>query len=86
MKLKLAIAAALLATSVQAHATLIIDSTTTGLYNAGLGDLADMDGAGGFLLGANIGEGDPTIELASDPGFTFTSEFGTDWLAGDYTG
>jgi hypothetical protein len=86
MKLKLAIAAALLASSVQAHATLIIDNTTTGLYNAGLGDLASMDGAGGFLLGANISEGDPTIVLASDPGFAFTSEFGDDWLAGDYTG
>jgi len=86
MKLKLAIAAALLASSIQAHAVLIIDNTTTGLYNAGLGDLASMDSAGGFLLGANVSEGDPTIVLASDPGFTFTSAFGTDWLGGDYTG
>lgn len=86
MKLKIAIATALLAASVQAHAVLIIDSTTTGRYNAGLGDLASMDGPGGFLLGANSSEGDPTIELAADPGFTFTSEFGADWLGGDYTG
>ncbi|AMQ88275.1 PEP-CTERM sorting domain-containing protein [Marinobacter sp. LQ44] len=86
MKLKIAMAAALLAASVQANATLIIDSSTTGRYNAGLGDLASMDGPGGFLLGPNISEGDPTIELASDPGFTFTPEFGADWLAGDYTG
>ncbi|MDK8463510.1 PEP-CTERM sorting domain-containing protein [Marinobacter sp. SS13-12] len=86
MKLKIAMATALLAASVQAHAVLIIDNSTTGRYNAGLGDLADMDGAGGFLLGANVSEGDPTIELAGDPGFAFTTEFGADWLAGDYTG
>lgn len=86
MKLKIAMATALLAASVQAHAALIIDNSTTGRYNAGLGDLADMDGAGGFLLGANISEGDPTIELAGDPGFAFTTEFGADWLGGDYTG
>lgn len=86
MKLKIAIATALLAASVQAHAILIIDNSTTGRYNDGLGDLANMDGAGGFLLGAGISEGDPTIELVADPGFTFTSEFGADWLGGDYTG
>ncbi|MBL3555252.1 MULTISPECIES: PEP-CTERM sorting domain-containing protein [Marinobacter] len=86
MKLNIAIASALLAASVQAQATLIIDNSTTGLYNAGLGDLANMDGPGGFLLGPNVSEGDPTIQLAADPGFTFTPEFGADWLAGDYTG
>lgn len=86
MKLKLVMASALLAASVQANATLIIDNSTTGLYNSGLGDLAAMDGPGGFLLGANISEGDPTIELAADPGFAFTPEFGADWLNGDYTG
>lgn len=86
MKLNIAIASALLAASVQAHATLIIDNSTTGLYNAGLGDLSSMDGPGGFLLGQNVSEGDPTIELATDPGFSFTPEFGADWLAGDYTG
>jgi hypothetical protein len=86
MKLKIAIATALLAASVQAHAVLIIDGSTTGRYNEGLGDLANMDGAGGFLLGPNVSEGDPTIDLVSDPGFAFTPEFGADWLGGDYTG
>lgn len=86
MKLKIAIASALFAASVQAHAVLIIDNTTAGRYNSGLGDLASMDGAGGFLLGANSSEGDPTAELAADPGFTFTPEFGADWLNGDYSG
>ncbi|OEY65094.1 PEP-CTERM sorting domain-containing protein [Marinobacter sp. X15-166B] len=86
MKLKLAMAAALLAASVQAHAVLIIDNSTTGRYNDGLGDLAAMDGPGGFLLGPNVSEGDPTIVLGADPGFAFTPEFGADWLGGDYTG
>ncbi len=86
MKLKIAITTALLAASVQAQAVLIIDNTTTGRYNAGLGDLASMDGPGNFLLGPNVSEGDPTLELAIDPGYTFTAEFGADWLGGDYTG
>ncbi len=86
MKLKIAIASALFAASVQAHAVLIIDNSTTGRYNSGLGDLAAMDGPGGFLLGAGSSEGDPTTVLAADPGFTFTPEFGADWLNGDYTG
>ena len=67
-------------------AVVIIDNTSTGLYNAGIGDIASIDGAGGFLPGANSSEGDPTITLVSDPGLAFTAEFGADWLAGDYTG
>lgn len=70
----------------QASAAVIITTASAGLYNSGLGDLAAIDGPGGFLLGANISEGDPTIVLAADPGLAFTAAFGTDWLAGDYTG
>ena len=66
-------------------AVVIIDNASTGLYNAGIGDIASIDGAGGFLPGANSSEGDPTITLVSDPGLAFTAEFGADWLAGDYT-
>lgn len=70
----------------QASATIIIDNTTLGLYNNGLGDLAALDGPGGFLPAANVSEGDPTIYLNSDPLLPFTAAFGADWLAGDYTG
>lgn len=75
-----------LALSVSAQAAVIIDNSTQGLYNQGLGDLAAMDGPGGFIVGPNSSEGDPTIVLGADPGWTFTTEFGSDWLAGDYTG
>jgi hypothetical protein len=70
----------------QASAAVIINNATLGLYNSGLGDLHAMDGAGGFLVGPNISEGDPTIVLGADPGFAFTPAFGTNWLAGNYTG
>lgn len=69
-----------------ASATVIIDGSTTGLYNNGLGDLAAIDGPGGFFLAANVNEGDPTITVNADPGLTFGAAFGTDWLAGDYIG
>jgi hypothetical protein len=69
-----------------ASAAVIIDSTTAGLYNSGLGDLAATDGPGGFFLGANVSEGDPVLTLNTDPGLTFGAAFGANWLAGDYTG
>lgn len=72
-----------------AHAVVIINNSTSGLYNAGLGDLAAFDGAGGFLLAANSSEGDPTVSLVADPLVPFLpypATFGTDWLSGDYTG
>ena len=69
-----------------ASADVIIDNTTEGHYNAGLGDLHLIDGEGGFLPGPNISEGDPTIVLESDPELAFTDEFGSDWLNGDFTG
>jgi hypothetical protein len=70
----------------QASAAVIITSATLGLYNSGLGDLHAMDGPGGFLVGPNVSEGDPTIVLGADPGFAFTPQFGADWLAGNYAG
>lgn len=77
--------AALALLPLQASATIIIDNSTTGLYN-NLGDLAAIDGPGGFLLGANVSEGDPSYQLASDPNIPFTAAFGTNWLAGNYSG
>jgi hypothetical protein len=68
------------------NAGIIIDGTTNGLYNSGLGDIHAIDGPGGFLPGPNVSEGDPTIVLGADPGFAFTPEFGADWLGGDLTG
>ncbi|HEX2139020.1 MAG TPA: PEP-CTERM sorting domain-containing protein [Woeseiaceae bacterium] len=89
MKIRRNVTCALLFTLVPltGHAVIIIDDTTTGLYNDGLGDLAGLDGPGGFLLGPNVSEGDPNRPpVIPDPGLTFSAEFGTDWLGGDYTG
>jgi hypothetical protein len=69
-----------------ASAAVIITTATSGLYNAGLGDVHAMDGPGGFLVGPSVSEGDPTIVLGADPGFAFTAAFGADWLGGDYSG
>lgn len=69
-----------------AQAVVIIDNATQGLYNDGLGDLAAIDGPGGFFLGANVSEGDPTVSLAADPALSFPAAFGADWLNGDYSG
>lgn len=88
MQLKLGLLAGLFAVSITAHGALIIDNTTGGLYNNGLGDLAAMDGPMGFLLGPNSSEGDPTTSYPSDPlaGLSYTAAFGADWLGGDYSG
>jgi hypothetical protein len=69
------------------HAVVIIDGSTTGRYNSGLGELAGLDGAGGFFLGPNVSEGDPTLlPVIPQPAVTYSGAFGTNWLAGDYTG
>lgn len=69
------------------HAIVIIDSSTLGRYNAGLGDLAALDGAGGFFLAANVSEGDPNLPpVIAEPSVSYGGAFGTNWLAGDYTG
>ena len=71
------------------NAVIIVDNTTGGYYNDGLGDLADLDGAGGFLLGPNVSEGDPNRPpVIPDPGLAFgdVAAFGDDWLNGDYDG
>ena len=69
------------------HATVIIDGSTTGRYNAGLGDLAPLDGPFGFFLLPIPTEGDPTrppsIPLPPVPN---VPAFGANWLGGDYTG
>ena len=39
------------------HAVVIIDGTTTGRYNSGLGDMAAFDGPGGFFLAADVAKG-----------------------------
>lgn len=70
----------------KAAATIIIDNTSLGLYNNGLGDLAAIDGPGGFFLAANVTEGDPTSSFTTDPGIAFTAAFGADWLGGNYSG
>lgn len=68
------------------NATIIIDNSTGGHYNDGLGDLFEMDGAGGFLVAPLPSpEGDPNNPpVIPDPGLTFNAEFGDDWLGGNY--
>ena len=69
------------------NAVIIIDDTTGGLYNDDLGDLFELDGAGGFFLGPNVSEGDVTIPpIIPEPSVTYGGNFGDDWLAGDYDG
>jgi hypothetical protein len=69
------------------HAAVIIDNSTPGLYNQGLGDLYLLDGPGGFFLGPNVTEGDPTLpNINPAPVVPAHAAFGTDWLAGNYTG
>jgi len=77
---------ALLMSAPLANAIVIIDDNTGGLYNDGLGDLAAIDGPGGFLLGPNVSEGDPSLIPIPDPGLVFPASFGADWLNGDLTG
>jgi hypothetical protein len=82
-------ALALLALPLASHAIVIIDSNlhTAGRYNSGLGDLAGLDGPGGFFLAADVSEGDSTIlPIAAQPLVTYAGAFGTNWLAGDYSG
>lgn len=81
------IAPLLLLAPLASHATVIIDGSTTGRYNAGLGDLAALDGPFGFFLLPIPTEGDPTrppnIPLPFVPN---VPAFGNNWLAGDYGG
>lgn len=70
--------------STSTWAVVIIDNSTGGLYNSGLGDMADYYGFDKFP-NANSSEGDPTYSSILEP-TVFGSEFGADWLNGDYTG
>jgi hypothetical protein len=88
MKNKITAFFALLCVASTSYAAIIIDNSTSGLYNSGLGDIHAIDGPVGFLPGPNVSEGDPTTVLGSDPGldFSLVAAFGTDWLGGDYSG
>jgi hypothetical protein len=66
------------------HAVVIIDNTTQGRYNAGLGDLATLDGPGGFFLLPVPTEGDPTLpNITTAPFVPAVAALGN-WLAGSY--
>lgn len=79
--------AALVFGGAAAHAAVIVDGTTQGYYNSGLGDLApalggQTDGASGFSLfpAANGGGGDPTVPpIATAPNVSSVSNLGI-WL------
>lgn len=78
------IGATTLAVTSIAHAGIIIDNSTGGWYNDGIGDMSDYYSAPMFP-GPNVSEGDPTNTTLPEP-TTFGAAFGTDWLNGDYTG
>lgn len=68
-----------------ASATVIIDNSTTGWYNQGLGDLADTYGPGSSSFpGANVSEGDPNVNPLPEPDLSSTPALGN-WLSGDFT-
>ncbi|WP_417566849.1 PEP-CTERM sorting domain-containing protein [Marinobacter sp.] len=68
-----------------ASATIIIDNSTTGWYNQGLGDLAETYGPGStFFPGANVSEGDPIVNPLPEPDLSLTPNLGN-WLAADFT-
>jgi hypothetical protein len=79
-KLLLSIASAVIAGT--AHASTIINDSTGGWYNSGLGDMADYYGPGQFPA-ADVSEGDPTSNNVPEP-TVFGPAFGDDWLAGDF--
>jgi PEP-CTERM motif len=68
-----------------AQAGIIIDNTTGGWYNSSLGDMEGSDGhPGGFFLGANVSEGDPTLSFPTQPAFVTPAALGANWLSGSY--
>jgi len=83
---KLIFLSVVLSFACSAHAAIIIDSSSQGLYNNDLGDLANLDGPGGFFLAQNVSEGDPTLPNVAEPAVTYDGNFGADWLGGDLTG
>lgn len=77
----------LLLAPIASHAVVIIDGSTTGRYNAGLGDLAALDGPMGFFLAPVPLEGDPTLAPTIPlPFVPNVPALGTNWLAGNYGG
>ncbi|MDX1634887.1 MAG: PEP-CTERM sorting domain-containing protein [Marinobacter sp.] len=84
---QLMVGSALVVFASAASANVIIDSSTTGLYNQGLGDLSATYGPGSmFFPGPNVSEGDPNQNPLAEPDLSLTGELGANWLAGDYTG
>lgn len=79
------VASVLASAASAASATVIIDNSTQGLYNNGLGDLSGTYDATTFP-GPNSSEGDPTINPIAEPDLSLTPQLGADWLNGDYTG
>jgi hypothetical protein len=68
-----------------ASANIIIDSTTTGWYNDGLGDLAGTYGPGSIFFPQTIPtEGDPNVNPLPEPDLSQTPELGN-WLAADFS-
>ena len=78
-------AATLASAASAASAGIIIDGSTTGLYNNGIGDLATTFGPE-FFPGSNSSEGDPSLNPISEPDLSSVAALGTDWLNQDYTG
>jgi hypothetical protein len=66
-----------------ASATIIIDNSTTGWYNQGLGDLADTYDLP-FFPAENVTEGDPIVNPLAEPDLSSTPALGN-WLDGDFT-
>lgn len=68
-----------------ASATIIIDNSTTGWYNQGLGDLAETYGPGSSSFpGADVSEGDPVVNPLPEPDLSLTPNLGN-WLDADFT-
>ena len=80
---QLVAASALTLVACTASASLIIDNSSTGWYNAGLGDLAGTYGLPSFPA-ANVSEGDPLANPLAEPDLSSTPNLGN-WLSGDFT-
>jgi hypothetical protein len=82
---KLAALALIALLPVSAQAVIIIDNSTGGWYNSSLGDMEDEDAQpGGFFLGPNVSEGDPTLLFPTQPVFNTPAALGAGWLSGGF--
>ncbi len=69
-----------MAAMLPASAALIIDNTTTGKYNTGLGILLDTNGFSDPIPCANMGCGDAMLNFASAPNLSAASAALGNWL------